>query len=519
MPERIPPLETERLLIRELTMDDLPVLHAILNAAFDGDASLEARESWLQWTVRGYEMFAALEQPHYGERGVVLKETGELIGAVGIVPYVDRFPGVPALTPDPDGPATAEVGLFWAIDPAHQGNGYATEAAEVVVYYLERYLRLGRIVATTAPENAASQAVMRKIGMTIHHSGVPHPRVVGVRENRSRWRSHLFAVIPHPTAPRIWLRRWPSGWGLPRARVPRRIWHADTQRVVRHLHAQVGLQLWVRRLLHHEEDEAAKRSRSIYEVDVYGTSSSEDAASWEGAASPEEATSLVAASSGAGAWIGLGELASLSLREEKQRAILEHYLQALAGAASGEAIPSERAPWAARGWRETAARWVERELAALGHTVVAVEQVKQWVLSSVLRVRTDGPTFYFKTPVRLPLFVAEGTFTRRLAARFPEYVPAPVAVAPERGWMLFRDFETIFSWQTFLAERQAVLARMARLQRESADHVAALLADGALDRRLSLLAAQVDPLLADPHATAELSAEQLDKLRAHIPLL
>ena len=91
MTRRIPTLETERLIIRELTMDDLETLNPVLNESTGVDAPREIRERWLQWTVLGYEMFAMLKQPHYGERGITLKNTGELIGAIGIVPYIDSF--------------------------------------------------------------------------------------------------------------------------------------------------------------------------------------------------------------------------------------------------------------------------------------------------------------------------------------------------------------------------------------------------------------------------------------------
>jgi ribosomal-protein-alanine N-acetyltransferase len=185
---RIPALTTERLIIRELAMDDLEALHRILNEAFGRDTPLELRERWLQWTVLGYEMFEMLEQPHYGERGITLKSTGELIGAVGIVPYIDSFGPIAALNGRPDGMATAEVGLFWAIAPAHQRQGYASEAAGEIVNFLFERLRLSRIIATTGRNNLASQAVMRNIGMTIERIEIPHPPgiyVLGVLRNRS----------------------------------------------------------------------------------------------------------------------------------------------------------------------------------------------------------------------------------------------------------------------------------------------------------------------------------------------
>jgi [ribosomal protein S5]-alanine N-acetyltransferase len=187
MTRRIPILKTERLVIRELTLDDLEPIHAVLNRCSGSPTPLDERQRWLQWTVLGYEMFAMLEQPHYGERAVILKETGEIIGAVGIVPYLDKFNRVTAFYRAPDAPATAEVGLFWAIDPAHQGKGYASEAARALIDYLFTVEKLGRIIATTGYDNLPSQRVMQKLGMQVQHLERPQPPdqfVVGVLENR-----------------------------------------------------------------------------------------------------------------------------------------------------------------------------------------------------------------------------------------------------------------------------------------------------------------------------------------------
>jgi RimJ/RimL family protein N-acetyltransferase len=180
-------LETDRLRIRELTMADLDTIHRILNDAFATDMPLATRERWLQWTVLGYEMFADLEQPHYGERAITLKDTGALIGAIGTVPYIDNFSQLAAFN-TPSRRATAEVGLFWAVDPAQQGQGFATEAARALVAYLHRALKLGRIIATTDDRNHASQAVMRKLGMTIEQIEKAEPPgilVVGVLDEQT----------------------------------------------------------------------------------------------------------------------------------------------------------------------------------------------------------------------------------------------------------------------------------------------------------------------------------------------
>ncbi|KAA3658401.1 MAG: N-acetyltransferase [Chloroflexi bacterium] len=189
MVRRIPILKTARLIIRELTMHDLEVFNNVVNQSHGSEISLDAHQRWLQWTVLGYEMFAMLEQPHYGERAVVLKETGEIIGAVGIVPYLDTFNRVAAFNRPSNTLATAEVGLYWLIAPAHQRKGFASEAAHALMEYLFTREKLGRIIATTGYKNLPSQKVMQKLGMTIQHLEEPQPPdqfVVGVRENNTR---------------------------------------------------------------------------------------------------------------------------------------------------------------------------------------------------------------------------------------------------------------------------------------------------------------------------------------------
>jgi RimJ/RimL family protein N-acetyltransferase len=103
---------------------------------------------------------------------------------------LDAFEQFAALSPAPRPSrhwlSTAEFGLFYAIMPAFQGQGYATEAAQALVDYAFQHLRLKRIIATTTYENAASMGVMRKIGMRIErnpHQEPPWLQIVGVLEN------------------------------------------------------------------------------------------------------------------------------------------------------------------------------------------------------------------------------------------------------------------------------------------------------------------------------------------------
>jgi RimJ/RimL family protein N-acetyltransferase len=195
---RVPTLETERLLIRPFIMDDLEEIHQLLDhdlisADFgpEGAKTRNKREQWLQWTILSYEELDKLNQPPYGERAIVLKQTQQLIGACGFVPCFGPFGLLPSLySANQDAVAhfnTPEFGLFYALSPAYQRQGYATEAAQALIDYAFTRLDLQRIVATTTYENVASISVMRKAGMRIEKNPFPDPfwfQVVGILENR-----------------------------------------------------------------------------------------------------------------------------------------------------------------------------------------------------------------------------------------------------------------------------------------------------------------------------------------------
>jgi RimJ/RimL family protein N-acetyltransferase len=193
---RLPHLETERLLIRPLTIDDLAAVVQLLDvelaeADFGSEkpASQAERAAWLQWTVLNYEQLARLYQPPYGERAVTLRTTGQLIGLVGYVPCLAPFDQYAALRPagaQPTRLSTPEFGLYYALAPAFQRQGYAAEAAGAMIRYAFNALQLRRIIATTSYDNAASIGVMRKLGMRVERNPYPDPpwlQIVGVLNN------------------------------------------------------------------------------------------------------------------------------------------------------------------------------------------------------------------------------------------------------------------------------------------------------------------------------------------------
>lgn len=187
-------IETERLIIRPFIRDDLLVIHQILDQTIgdgskvDDEAAVMERRSWLEWSILSQEWLPKMDQFPYGDRAITLKSTQTVIGATGYVPLLDIYDQIPELR---SGAVTSrysapEVGLFWAVDPSYQRQGYASEAAQGLIEYAFKHLRLKRILATTEYGNIASQAVMQKVGMKITRNPLPSPpwlQVVGVLEN------------------------------------------------------------------------------------------------------------------------------------------------------------------------------------------------------------------------------------------------------------------------------------------------------------------------------------------------
>lgn len=193
----MPILESARLRIRPFVREDLEDVHRLLDIELrEADLRTEKMETlaerarWLQWAVLNYDQLARLYQPPYGDRAIVLKPASLLIGACGFVPCLNAFEQLPGLAPGGvpvlPGHYSAELGLFYAVSPAHQRQGYAAEAAQALVDYAFQRLHLRRVVATTSYDNTASQGVMRKLGMRIEHNPFPEPpwlQVVGILEN------------------------------------------------------------------------------------------------------------------------------------------------------------------------------------------------------------------------------------------------------------------------------------------------------------------------------------------------
>ncbi len=144
-------IETERLLIRPQTPEDLDGLFAILGDAETLSyypAPFTRAQVEEQWIGRSTDLFATRG---LGHRALVRKDDGFFVGQCGF------------LVPQIHGKEEVEVG--WHVHRSLWGRGYAPEAAAALRDQAFEQLRLDHLISLIRPENVASWRVAEKIGM------------------------------------------------------------------------------------------------------------------------------------------------------------------------------------------------------------------------------------------------------------------------------------------------------------------------------------------------------------------
>jgi len=182
----MPPLETGRLHIRPFADADLAAVRAILEVGSTDTAS----ERYVRHGGLTTVVLSELGQPPLGDRAIVLRSTGELIGLVGLVPALGPYDQLRqvgrTLEERPPARQRIELGLYYSVRTDHRRHGYATEAARAAVDFAFEQMNLDRIVATTERDNLASQTVMRHLGMRLYENARPEPewfQLVGILDN------------------------------------------------------------------------------------------------------------------------------------------------------------------------------------------------------------------------------------------------------------------------------------------------------------------------------------------------
>ncbi len=152
-----PVLETARLRLRGHRPDDLdaalPLWSDPIATRFIGGRPYTREEVWQRilryagsWTLLGHGFWAIEE-----------KDTGHLIGEIGVMDAKR----------DIDPPMRNELEMGWALAPAAQGRGFASEALTAAIGWAEAHLGAPRLVALISPDNAPSLKLASRHGFEL----------------------------------------------------------------------------------------------------------------------------------------------------------------------------------------------------------------------------------------------------------------------------------------------------------------------------------------------------------------
>ena len=148
----MPKLETERLLLRKMCLDDTDDMYE-----YSKDPEVTKYLSWSPHESKAYtyDYLMYLQNRYktgdFFDWAIVCKQSDKMIGTCGFTRF--DFPN-----------NSAEVG--YVINPKFKGQGIATEASARVIRYGFETLRLERIECKFMIGNDASRRVMEKNGMT-----------------------------------------------------------------------------------------------------------------------------------------------------------------------------------------------------------------------------------------------------------------------------------------------------------------------------------------------------------------
>ena len=149
-------IETKRLFLRKLTLDDAAFILELLNTPtwlqFIGDRNvhtIEDAENYLKngtlksYQENGFGFYGVIEKSETSDR------SGQIIGMCGLIKR-DSLPAI-------------DIGFAFLPNLISKGFGY--EAASATLDYALNTLKIKRIIAIVDPDNEKSIGLIKKIGM------------------------------------------------------------------------------------------------------------------------------------------------------------------------------------------------------------------------------------------------------------------------------------------------------------------------------------------------------------------
>lgn len=148
------PLETERLILREFTLEDVDAVYEFGSNEevnqYTGDAIFKSKEE-VASMIRNV-WFEDYKNYGYGRLAAIYKPDNKLIGFAGLK-YLPEFD---------------KTDLGFRFLPEYWGRGLATEASRAILAYGFEKLGLKKIIGIAMPENIGSWKVLEKVGMQFY---------------------------------------------------------------------------------------------------------------------------------------------------------------------------------------------------------------------------------------------------------------------------------------------------------------------------------------------------------------
>lgn len=148
-------IETSRLWLRKISEEDAPFFLKLLNSEawlkYIGDRKVRTEEDAVAYIRKNY--LPSYENHGFGSYLMTAKEGQEPIGACGLYQR-DQLE-------HPD--------IGFSLLPEYMGLGFGYEAASAVMNYASKHLGIHKLFGITLPENKASIALLKKLGL--HREG------------------------------------------------------------------------------------------------------------------------------------------------------------------------------------------------------------------------------------------------------------------------------------------------------------------------------------------------------------
>lgn len=143
-------LETRRLLITELTVEDAPFIFKLMNdpewKRFIGDRNIQSLQDAQNYLSE--RLIPSYENWGFGFYKVADKTTDEPLGISG---FVDRE-------------ELEHVDVGFAFLPEGRKKGYALESTQALLFYANKELNLDTILAIANNDNENSHRLLKKLG-------------------------------------------------------------------------------------------------------------------------------------------------------------------------------------------------------------------------------------------------------------------------------------------------------------------------------------------------------------------